>query len=266
MLTMPYIFKTDTGEKIDPSLAIFPILKQKDEKWLLIGTAFFITNTGLFVTAKHVIKDVLDSKGKQKYPIFALQFLPDNKYIKRVVLRCHSNTKSDVSVGVLAPMTHNITGKPLTNKVVVLTLNKPKQGSRIVTYAYPNSKTSIDGNVQTIKLKTDCYDGVLEEYLPEGRDKSMLSFPCYRGSIKILGGASGGPVMDEDGRVFGINCTGFEGVSISYFARINEILPLKVDDVVIDGTHRDSVDIIELAERKQIIFEPFFKRNQIIMY
>lgn len=92
----------------------------------------------------------------------------------------------------------------------------------------------------------------------------MLPFPCYRGSIRILGGASGGPAMDEKGRVFGVNCTGFEGSSISYFARINEILPLRVNDVVIDGLHRNSVDIIELAERKQVIFEPSFKRNQII--
>ncbi|MCK9614986.1 MAG: serine protease [Candidatus Omnitrophica bacterium] len=261
---MSYICKTGKGEEADPSLAIFPILKEVDGKRLVVGSAFFITNTGIFVTAKHVIKDVFDERGKQKYPIFGLQILPDDKYIIRPVLSCYSNTKSDVVVGALEQQRHKITGEPRSNKLLVLTLIEPKQGARIVTYAYPGSKTEIEGNVQTLTLKPEYYDGVLEDYLPEGRDKSMLPFPCYRGSIRIIGGASGGPVMDEQGRVFGINCTGFEGTNISFFARINEILALRVDDLVINGVHRDSIDIIELAERKVIIFEPSFKRSQII--
>lgn len=144
---MPYIAKTGKGEKSDLNFAIFPILKQVDGESLFIGTAFFITNTGIFVTAKHVINDVLNEEGKQKYPIVGLQLLPDNKYIIRQVLRCHSNTKSDVVVGVLAQPKDKITGKPLLNKLLVITLIEPKQGSRIVTYAYPGSTTNIDGNL-----------------------------------------------------------------------------------------------------------------------
>jgi hypothetical protein len=260
---MPYICQSGKGEKTDPGLAIFPILKKVEGKYLVIGTAFFITASGNFVTAKHVMADVFDEEGKQKYPIFGLQLLSDNKYIIRKVRRCNINTKSDVAVGALEQPRHEVTGELLRNKIVILTLIEPRQGSRIATYAYPESVTDIDGNTQTLRIKSDYYGGILEEYLPEGRDKSMLPFPCYRGSVRILGGASGGPVMDEQGRVFGINCTGFEGTNIGYFARINEILALTLDDVDIDGTHRDSIDIIELAEKGYIVFKPLFKRSQI---
>ena len=148
---MPYICQTGKGEKADPGLAIFPILKQVGGKNLVVGTAFFITNTGVFVTAKHVIRDVLDDEGKQQYPIAGLQILPGNQYIIRQVLRCHSNTKSDIAVGVLAQPKHKVTGELLLNKLLTLTLIEPRLGSRIVTYAYPESTTIIEGNLQTLR-------------------------------------------------------------------------------------------------------------------
>jgi hypothetical protein len=57
------------------------------------------------------------------------------------------------------------------------------------------------------------YEDRIEEYLPAGRDRVMLPGPCWRTSMTIHGGASGGPVFDERGRVFAINSTGFGYVS-----------------------------------------------------
>jgi hypothetical protein len=54
-----------TGTPADPTEAIVPILKDINGYVQLIGTGFFITNTGLIATAKHVLMDVLDDTGKQ---------------------------------------------------------------------------------------------------------------------------------------------------------------------------------------------------------
>jgi len=258
---MPHICLTGDGVEVDPGLAVFPILKQVDGRNSIVGTAFFIAKAGIFVTAKHVIQDVLDTEGRQIYPIAGLQILTDNRYTIRQVISCHANTRSDVVVGVL-----EWRGEEFCSKVLALTLVEPRIGSSIHTYAYPGSNVRIESNVQTLTLNTDFYDGILTEHLPEGRDRTMLPFPCYRGDIRILGGASGGPVFDDAGRVFGVNCTGFEGDGndISYFTRINEILPLRVDNIVIEGVHRNNIEVIELVERRIVIFEPQFNRNQLL--
>lgn len=253
---MPYIGRTQNGKNADIAHAIFPIFKIVKGVHKLIGTAFFITKTGLFVTAKHVLSDVFDKNGSQLYPILGLQLFGNNQYIRRPVLRCCSNAKSDVTVGVLAPVTHNRTGDHLLNKILTLTTKVPKVSSRIVTYAYPKTTVFLKNNIQKIDLTPEFYDGELEEYLPSGRDSFMIPFPCYRGNIKLLGGASGGPTMDDKGRVFGINCTGYDGTNISYFARINEILPLWVDDVNLDATHRKKVSVRELIDKKHIQIDP----------
>ena len=76
------------GNVIEPNKAIFPIIKENSHgDFYLIGTGFFITNSGIFVTAKHVLLDVIDKNGEQTHPIFLIQFLGDG-YIKRPILRC----------------------------------------------------------------------------------------------------------------------------------------------------------------------------------
>jgi len=260
---MGYICMSVDGKETDASHAIFPILKQVDAIWKMVGTGFFISNTGIFVTAKHVIEDVLDKDGKPMCPICGFQLLEGDKYAIRDIIGCQSNTKSDVAVGVLRPMTHKITAEPLYNKIIPLATLQPRIGSRVVTYAYPESTVELEEQLQTVELQARFYDGRLEEYYPNGRDSSMLPFPCYRGSVRILGGASGGPVLDEKSRAFGVNCTGIDGTDIGFFARINEIFALSVGDVNLNGVHRDEVSIIELAEGNKIICDPPINRNDI---
>lgn len=175
----------------------------------------------------------------------------------RPVLRCNSNTVSDVTIGVLAPAHHNITREPLLNPVMTLTLEVPAINSPIVTWAYPETQISnTDDGRHKLDFRPNFYDGILEACFPNGRDTVMLPFPCYQGSITVLGGASGGPVLNEKGRVFGVNCTGYDGTNLSFFARINEILPLWIDDAEFEGAKRDKLTVIELARKGHILFKP----------
>jgi hypothetical protein len=64
------------GNRADLTKAIFPILKKdKYGDFYLIGTGFFITDNGIFVTAKHVLLDVIDENGGQTHSIFLVQYL-----------------------------------------------------------------------------------------------------------------------------------------------------------------------------------------------
>ena len=97
----------------------------------------------------------------------------------------------------------------------------------------------------------------MEQAHPKGRDRGMMRHPCYRVSVDIFGGASGAPIADQKGRVFGVNCTGVKGQSkLGYVTRINELLDLWINDTIIDGHRRDRVDVAELARAGLITFVP----------
>jgi hypothetical protein len=250
--------RTGDGNPINPGHAIFPIVRyDTGGRMDLLGTGFFITTNGLFVTARHVLMGTFDENHRQRYPIGIIQFLGDNVCIQRPILRCGYNSIADVAVGVVAPMNRNSDGIPLTNPVFTLTLLKPGLNVRVVTCAYPKHANFIhpDGS-QQINFVPSYYDGQIQNYFPLGRDRVLLPGPCYQTTMTIHGGASGGPVFSPNGLVFGVNSTGFDGTDLSFVSRIHEIFALSIDDVVIDAGVPRSVSIIELAKAGHIVVQP----------
>ena len=77
-----------TGASVEPHTVIFPILKEvSSRETRLVGTGFFITTIGHFVTAKHVIADVYDiPNGRQDGFIHALHFVTTDKYLIRHIV------------------------------------------------------------------------------------------------------------------------------------------------------------------------------------
>ncbi len=62
-----FTVKDSNGDDVDPKEAIFPILKHEENGNIkFLGTGFFVTRLGFFVSAKHVFEDVLDIKGNAK--------------------------------------------------------------------------------------------------------------------------------------------------------------------------------------------------------
>lgn len=253
-----YGMRTGEGNPINPGNAVFPIVRHDaEDKMHLLGTGFFITTNGLFVTARHVLTHILDKNGRQMYPIGVVQFLGENVWIYRPILRCGYNRIADVAVGVAAPAHRNSDGKPLTNPILTLTLLRPRLNVPVVTYAYPKHANLIlpDGT-QQINFAPAYYDGQIMDYFPLGRDRVLLPGPCYQTSMAIHGGASGGPVFSPNGLVFGVNSTGYDGTDVSFVSRIHEIFGLSIDDVVIDAGGPRSVSIIELAKAGHIVVRP----------
>jgi len=204
---------------------IFPILKQvKGDSLELIGTGFFICSAGLFASAKHVLRDCFDEKGNQKYPVCLLHFLPNNQYLFRHILWCSSHPTADVAIGLAAP-----SAEVESNGVLMLTTSSPTMGETVVTYAYPRTEIKQVGTLEILNFKPAFYEGRVVDFFPKGRDHCLLPGPCYQTSMVIDGGASGGPVVGESGRVFALNSTGWDGVpDISFVSRIEEIFQLGI--------------------------------------
>ena len=205
--------------------------------------------------------DVIDRNGHQQYPIFIVHFVPGKGHVLRRVLRCTSNTVADVAVGVAAQKIDPRTGTTLKNRVAVLSVLRPSIGEEVFTYAYPKTIISLEPKNE-IHFSPRFYDGRLEEVYPDGRDTCMMPAPCYRTSIALYSGASGGPVFGSHGAVFGINSSGIDGEqpAVSFVSRVNELFPLAIDDVVLPGDPApSSVKIQELAERGFVVVVPPIK-------
>lgn len=252
-----YSVKTGDGGEIDPSYAIFPVIRYDSEGHVhILGTGFFISTNGLFVTARHVLMAPFDGKGRQQYPIGTIQFLRKGEsadYILRPILRCATHPVADLGVGVAAPLNRR-DGTPLTNPVLTLDTEVHSVGERITTYAYPKHADVIEGDRQFINMAPTWYDGRIEAYWPNGRDK-MLPGPCYQTSIVIHKGASGGPVFSRNGSVLGVNTTGYDGTDLSFVSRIHEILELSIDDVIMGTGSARTVKVVEMVLAGHIILK-----------
>lgn len=224
------------GTKADPAHAIFPIVtQQNDGLFVAIGTGFFVAENGIFITAAHVIDTVLDESGNPAGPFGIIQFLPGDNYYVRPIHRTTKHRVADVAVGVATPMHHKVTGAPMPNKILTLSSNPPRVGSPVSTYAYP--KTEIQpGKPQVVRFEPGFFDGFLLEHHPQGRDSVVLPGPCFRTSMVMHGGASGGPVIGPNGAVFAVNSTGFDNEKLSYVSCISEVLELAIPDVVLLGS------------------------------
>jgi len=225
----------------------------------LVGTGFFIHSLGIFVTAGHVLREVLAQNAKgglqQTHGLMAIH-LHRGCYYTRAVQTCSFHEKAEVAVGVLAQMAHKDTHEPLKNSVVRLTFASEVKGARVHTYAYPNTVIEYDSTEahNHIYCSPAFYKGQITEVYPDGRDKVMLPYPCYETSMPIHGGASGGPVFNEQGHVFALNSTGYPDVpDVSFISQLDEILSLSIPNICpAPGAPPGTFTIAEIIQQGQI--------------
>jgi hypothetical protein len=243
----PYTVRTRDGRLFFDASAIFPIFIEGEPGTLeLVGTGFYITRFGHFLTACHVLLDI-DEREKTG---FMFHMLDDEKgaLIRNITMFSYHPT-ADVALGALEHPPGYI-----FNSVPILTTECPRIGEPIVSVAYDKGTRQSAGE---LFIDPKYMSGNFEEAHPDGRDSVVLPFPCYRSSITIPGGASGGPVFDNHGRVFGINCTHYEGTAISYLARIEEVLPLIAHGMMF-GPDEPPTDrtLLQLAQSGHVMFSP----------
>lgn len=236
--TQPKALRGD-GISIHPGDGIVPILKEiAGKKLIVVGTGFYITRYGLFLTACHVLDDMHNEKGELISRGFVVHLGANNKVHFRQILCFHRYKNSDLAIGQAENYARKLPNKPLMNLRGTLTGVLPQIGSKLVTYAYPENRTlDFSDKANLNEIKGNYFTGKLLRYVPVPEDPMM---PCgyLETTIEIRSGASGGPVFTEDGKIIGVNCVGWdfgdmaEGEeSLSNVIPVVEGLPIRVSNL-----------------------------------
>lgn len=251
------LVREENGAISDAREAVFPIfVYEQNKRFRAVGTGFFISNPNLFATAAHVLRESLSPEGKIVCPLYVGQFAPGKKIYFRQVMQATIHPIADVAIGLLVPIIHKTTGKPFPNKYFPLASRYPRVGESIATFAFPKTRVS-EGNIQDIDMYSGYYPGVVLEHYPDGRDTVIMQGPCYRTSMVLHGGSSGGPVSNSDGSIFGINGTAFDNDRLSFVSCISSLNDLYLSDVKLSGDEkpRQRMGFSELLRNRVVSVE-----------
>lgn len=249
-------FRNGSDQTVQGQEVVIPILKATDNPRRLacIGTGFFISTSGIFVTASHVVREAIDSTTSNMSGLLVVHFIPPTTFIMRNVSKITTHKRADVAVGALETLINPQTGQPLRNKILTLTTQIPSSDAEVHTWAYPNALTIHEGKIGSVRIIPKHYSGKILEEHREGRDRIMLPGPCYCTNLGIEGGASGGPVFDSNGHVFAINSTGFDGSEIAYVSHIQSIGGLPINQYQLEnGEILENVTCAALIQRGHIV-------------
>ena len=223
--------------------AIFPLVcfDQVQKKYVCVGTAFFIHAAGWFITAKHVICN----NDKLEYEkIIGIQSYFSGLRVMREVTNLSIHPKADIVLGKLG-VPRNIHGEVVEYEDApsfILSFKKLEVNDRIITFGYPRTNRSDVGDQVTFHFTGKWSDGFVSEFCRDGG--LLVRNICYRTSMFIDTGVSGGPVF-KDNLVVGINSSGFdleEGAEpISYITPIEYIRQLQAH---INETEIEPVDYL----------------------
>lgn len=261
----------------DPLTRIAPIYKiSMDGTLTLIGTGFWVTEAGHLVTAWHVIADNIGKGGVDEGPIYAMQTTTGRASVPRVLLKTclHKNADLALSETYAPDFLSTAPTSPLC-----MTLEEPPVGAEVSTYAVIAADQLVDDDSRSGITTTD-FEGLLGipdlgvtvpisfsarlgfghvvETFKEGRDSVMLPFPCVQTDIPVYACNSGGPVFDDKGRVFAVNCTSYEGQRVSFHVLISGVLPLLARNIELipeDPTPRQR-SMFELGFAQRVLFDP----------
>ena len=182
--------------------SIFPIFQRiSDGTTLLAGTGLFVAPSGIFVSAAHVFEiDVnigdgftilcVDSEGRiQELEIEKIKIRPEGK---------------DIALG-------KVMSGDLQHPIVSIMESLPEVNEVMASAAYSYTLVHLpekqDGElIQRVRVRSHWEMGKVEEVAIDGFWQTPG--PAFRSTILVEGRASGGPVLNSNGFVVGINSRG----------------------------------------------------------
>ncbi len=230
----------EAGPLPNPTGHTFPLLSHDaNAQWRVIGTGFYINDTGFFVTARHVVEDVIRNE-EQIASLAILHFRSESglfgpsECLLRPIQQCLV-IQADIALGVAATATNNLSGEVLNNWTWTLSWSLSPVGALVSTYAFPNHIIVEDGH--RMLFAPDAYMGQLQAS-GEYRDSVSLPFPLLQVDMRIHGAASGGPIF-SDGHVVGVNCSEYVNIDHppgpAFGTQSNCLTDGYLDDVVLPG-------------------------------
>jgi hypothetical protein len=236
----------DNGECIQVGLiprniltAIVPLTLRDQQGVKPLGTAFsvghFPSGHSVFVTAKHVVDCNLPPQpGVDILAIMPVSPEHDQAPLQltgaRTVQMSLAEEFCDVALLVVDRRTAPLqVFADLRN--MPLTFGRPQVGGKCLALGYSDmaiGKLTEDAGPWDFKLRAS--QGVIEELHPTKRDASMVNFPSFRTNAYYEHGMSGGPLVNENGRVIGVVSSSYDQAhATAYAAAVAAIGELSID-------------------------------------
>lgn len=227
-----YGFRTGAGRPVETCPAIFPIFKRpvgSEDPWEGVGTGFFVTDFGLFLTATHVLED-LDPEREEMIVLHA--YPEERAYNPRPVIRGYARRGTDVAAGLVMPLATG-SGDRVWNVFMAVCAETPAVNDVVFSFGFPFTLVVPNAapDLHFVALEPFWTDGIVQQHFRDGRDRVMQPGCCFETDLESYGGSSGAPVMDRHGRAFGVISSSFDDGRPTYVSPIAEILELPVPAV-----------------------------------
>jgi len=210
--------------------AIVAIAGFSEDKLISIGSGIMIA-PGIMLTATHVLEEFPRSGPG---PVL-LTFLPDGTaraWLPTATVTCSGKSQflsmngdrkfiSDLSVVSCSLNSTAHIKHPLSLVPIELCLPLPKTRLWAVGFRQGTIEEDITGMIPLVT------SGQVTNCFPHGRGERMAS-PCIEVAMEALGGMSGGPVFNEEGRLVGILSSSFDD-GPSYVTLVWDALRLSID-------------------------------------
>lgn len=189
----------------------------------VVGTAAMIAGH-MAITARHVLEAIIvqfgepvskiSDESKVMYSVLLYQVLP-GRHIHIWEVCTGWSPWSDIAILHLNLKSSSDRGNAYRCRTLRLRLNPPKTGEKVLAFGYRRAGARAwaeDGGrifLRLVDLPT-VSRGEVGQVFPQRRDSSMLNFPCFELIARVAPGMSGGLVVDENGSLCGLVCSGFD--------------------------------------------------------
>ncbi|MBA4760891.1 serine protease [Sphingomonas sp.] len=232
-------FINHAGDPSSPLEMVMPIgfFDPSNALFHPFGTGVFVSHVGLVCTARHVFQfeprflESMSHLSPDSYPAI-YQFYDDHSAGVRPIIAVHGHPRFDVAVARVEPVHHRTTGEAFSNKEMALTTDVMPIGTRVHQYSYPDPVIFDQPEGPQLLMIPLHTEGRIIDWLPKGMG-SLFPSPCYVIEGYIGAGSSGGPVMDETGRVFAISSRGNAAADYYYAIPVQAIADIVISSVIL---------------------------------
>ena len=234
-------FHNNEGKEASPMECVVPIglYDPGIELFQPIATGVFVSTIGLVCTARHAFvfeRQFIESMSHlsdASYPAI-YQYFPDHTFKIRRIAAVHPHPKFDLAIAVCEPLRHLTTDESFENMMQACTDEILPIGTNVHQYSYPDPLLhEQDGTLQVVMIPL-CTKGTIIDWLPKGMGRLFPS-PVYVVEGYIGAGSSGGPVMDQTGRVIAISSGGCDTENYYYAIPVSGIADIQLHSVMLSS-------------------------------
>jgi len=285
-------YKGARGDRLRQT--VLPIIAMSKNNVIPLGTGFSITNSGLIMTARHVIEDFIDrreirncNEPVENFGLFAIYEsdiknestkLSSDCYVGGPIriIKTYASAGLDIALCQLQLKQKIGTGEALRFPIVRLNLDIPKNGMKILGVGYCKSKVLKDNYIKKGKHRIRFLNyshnlvttgGEIVEYI---KFQGCRRFPTFLTTARFDSGMSGGPIFRENGSVCGVICSSLSNCMdkngyISYVSDIGPALAFKVDILLEGETEPQKFSLFKLIKTNIISADDSKNRIKIII-